>query len=52
MSIHRGTATLELKRNALEGDYYTGRGRMTFGSIKLTRATRISRDASNATAQE
>ena len=37
MSIHRGTATLELKGDVLEGDYYTGRGRMTFGSIRLTR---------------
>ncbi len=52
MSIHRGTATLELKRDALEGDYYTGRGRMTFGSIKLTRANRVTSDASNATVQE
>ena len=37
MSIHRGTATLELKGTVLEGDYYTGRGRMTFGSIRLTK---------------
>lgn len=41
MNIHRGTATLELKGGVLEGDYYTGRGRMTFGSIKLTRGNRI-----------
>ena len=52
MTIHRGTATLELKEDALEGDYYTGRGRMTFGSIKLTRSNQISRKASNSTAQE
>ncbi len=37
MGIHRGTATLELKGPVLEGDYYTGRGRMTYGSIRLTR---------------
>ena len=37
MEIHRGTATLELKGAVLEGEYYTGRGRMTFGSIRLTR---------------
>ena len=37
MGIHRGTATLELKGTVLEGDYYTGRGRMTYGSIRLTR---------------
>ena len=41
MSIHRGTATLELKGTVLEGDYYTGRGRMTFGSIKLTRVNGV-----------
>ena len=41
MNIHRGTANLELKQNALEGDYYTGRGRMTFGSIKLSKASRV-----------
>ena len=37
MEIHRGTANLELKGAVLEGEYYTGRGRMTFGSIRLTR---------------
>ncbi len=37
MDIHGGTATLELKGTVLEGDYYTGRGRMTYGSIRLTR---------------
>ena len=37
MDIHRGTATLELKGTVLEGDYYTGRGRMTYGSIRLTK---------------
>ena len=52
MTIHRGTATLELKRNALEGDYYTGRGRMTFGSIKLAKSNRIRRNPSKATARE
>ena len=37
MNIHRGTAILELKGGVLEGDYYTGRGRGTFGSIRLTK---------------
>ena len=37
MEIHRGTVTLELKGDVLEGEYYTGRGRMTFGSIRLTK---------------
>lgn len=37
MDIHRGTATLELQGTVLEGDYYTGRGRMTYGSIRLTK---------------
>ena len=41
MEIHRGTATLELKGDVLEGDYYTGRGRMTFGSIRLTRIKNV-----------
>ena len=38
MSMHRGTTVMELKDDVLEGDYYTGRGRTTFGAIKLTRA--------------
>ena len=38
MNMHRGTTVIELKGDVLEGDYYTGRGRMTFGAIKLTRA--------------
>ena len=38
MSMHRGTTVMELKDDVLEGDYYTGRGRMTFGAIRLTRA--------------
>lgn len=42
MEIHRGTANLELKGESLEGDYYTGRGRMTFGSIKLARTDNLS----------
>ena len=37
MSIHRGTTTLQVKESVLEGDYYTGRGRMTFGSMRLNR---------------
>lgn len=37
MEIHKGTSTLELKGNVLEGEYYTGRGRRTFGSMRLTK---------------
>ena len=38
MEIHKGTSTLELKDNVLEGEYYTGRGRRNFGSVRLTKA--------------
>ena len=37
MNMHRGTTVVELKNGILDGEYYTGRGRMTFGTIKLTR---------------
>ena len=37
MAMHRGTATLELIGSALEGDYYTGRGRGEVGTIRLGR---------------
>ena len=37
MNIHHGTTVVELKNGALEGHYYTGRGRMTHGAIKLAR---------------
>ncbi len=37
MNTHRGTAILELKGNVLEGDYYTGRGRTTYGSMKVAK---------------
>ena len=37
MNIYRGTVELELKEGALEGNYYTGRGRMTNGIMRLTR---------------
>lgn len=39
MSIHYGTAVVQLNEdgNVLEGSYYTGRGRSTFGSLILTR---------------
>jgi hypothetical protein len=39
MNIHHGTATMRLTddHRSLEGDYYTGRGRETYGSIKLQR---------------
>lgn len=38
MEIHRGTCALQVKANALEGGYYTGRGRGTVGEIKLERS--------------
>ena len=37
MEMHKGTARLTFTGRALEGDYYTGRGRRTIGSIRLTR---------------
>ena len=37
MEIHRGSANLTLIGDNLEGQYYTGRGRQTFGSMKLVR---------------
>ena len=37
MNIHHGTTVVELKNCALEGHYYTGRGRMTHGAIRLAR---------------
>jgi len=35
MSTHRGTARLifDEKKNTLEGEYYSGRGRQNFGSL-------------------
>jgi len=41
MNAHYGTATHILDTNGptLNGDYYTGRGRNTFGSIQLTRSS-------------
>jgi len=40
MNIHEGTATLIIdeKQTALQGTYYTGRGRQTYGDINLTRS--------------
>ena len=37
MEMHKGTTRLTFTGQALEGDYYTGRGRGTTGSIRLTR---------------
>ena len=39
MQIHTGTTELTLSEdgNCLEGNYYTGRGRVSYGCIKLTR---------------
>ena len=37
MQTHRGTCTLRLTGDALEGNYYTGRGRGTVGELKLER---------------
>ena len=41
MEMHQGTSSLELKGSVLEGEYYTGRGRMTYGSITLTRINKV-----------
>jgi hypothetical protein len=39
MQIHHGTARLKIMSdNAMEGNYYTGRGRGNYGSIYLTRS--------------
>ena len=38
MEIHRGTCSLHVKDNILEGGYYTGRGRGTVGEINLERS--------------
>ncbi len=37
MQMHRGTCTLRLAGDRLEGNYYTGRGRGTVGELKLKR---------------
>ena len=37
MQMHRGTCTLRLDGDRLEGNYYTGRGRVTVGELKLVR---------------
>ena len=39
MNIHEGTATLEIfeDESKLEGYYYSGRGRLTYGDIKIER---------------
>ena len=37
MHIHYGTASLTIKENFIEGYYYTGRDRRTFGSLRLER---------------
>ncbi len=37
MEIHRGTSTLELKDSNLVGEYYSGRGRRTIGTVSLSR---------------
>ncbi len=37
MAIHEGTTFLKLEEKKLEGEYYTGRGRATFGKLELTR---------------
>ena len=39
MQSHRGTVTLELVGDCLEGDYYSGRGRREIGTLKLTRVS-------------
>jgi hypothetical protein len=39
MNIHRGTVRLvfDEKKNTLEGEYYSGRGRQNFGSLYFVR---------------
>ena len=37
MQTHRGTCTLRLDGDRLEGNYYTGRGRGTVGELELKR---------------
>ena len=37
MNMHQGTASLVIKEQVLEGYYYTGRGRQTFGDLRLKR---------------
>lgn len=39
MHAHRGTARLAVKSGELDGEYYTGRDRKTFGKLKFKRAT-------------
>lgn len=39
MHPHRGTCRLSVESNGLTGDYYTGRGRSTNGTIKFVRET-------------
>ena len=39
MQMHRGTVSLELNGDCLEGDYNTGRGRREIGTLKLTRVS-------------
>jgi hypothetical protein len=42
MNMHRGTTTLDYRERdgeiVLEGDYYTGQGRKTYGHLKLLRS--------------
>ena len=39
MQMHRGTVSLGLAGDCLEGDYYTGRGRREIGTLRLTRVS-------------
>jgi predicted pore-forming effector associated with SMODS systems len=39
MNKHNGTATLILRGRRLEGDYYAGRGRLSFGTLSLEQQT-------------
>ncbi len=38
MEMHRGTTSLLVTENGLEGDYYSGRGRREHGTISLRRS--------------
>jgi hypothetical protein len=50
MSMHRGSANLRLSPSciSLEGDYFTGRGRQTFGEMKFTLISRQYLDKNEA----
>lgn len=40
LNIHYGTAWLQISENSCDGDYFTGRGRQTYGRIKIIKKLR------------